>query len=297
MKIGLIGLGKMGNAVASRLLQAKYEVIGFDLNSNARQEAQELGVQTTMALQDIPMQARVIWLMVPAGEIVDTVLQMIKAHLQPGDIVVDGGNSKFTDSITRAHDLQKMGVAYLDCGTSGGLLGQSIGFSLMVGGDKDAYNKIEPILKVLAAPNGYGYMGPSGTGHYVKMIHNGIEYGLLEAYAEGFSILRNGHYKDLDLAQITRIWNNGSVIRSWILELAHQTFKEHKNLDTISGEIEEGGTGRWTMQEAQKHNIPVPVIEEAVAMREWSRATGGNYGTKIVALLRHAFGGHDVKSK
>ena len=235
MKVGIVGLGKMGAAIAHRLVQAGHEVVGFDPNGKALQAAQKIGVKKADNLKDLAQKARIIWLMVPAGEIVDNVLDELKPHLLGKDIIVDGGNSKFTDSIRRAEELQKLGIHFLDCGTSGGLRGEDIGFSLMVGGNQDAYDSVKPLLEAIAAPNGYGYMGPSGTGHYVKMVHNGIEYALMQSYAEGFHLLKDGHFKDLDLAKIASVWKNGSVIRSWLVEICHEIFLEKQKLEQLSG--------------------------------------------------------------
>ncbi|MEX2438248.1 MAG: NAD(P)-binding domain-containing protein, partial [Candidatus Babeliales bacterium] len=201
----------------------------------------------------------------------------------------------YKDSQRRELDLTKFDTYYLDCGTSGGLEGRNIGFSLMVGGCQPAYDTIVPLLESLAAPNGYGYMGQSGSGHYVKMVHNGIEYALLQSLGDGFNLLKNGPVKDLDLKKVSRVWSNGSVIRSWLMDLSHNIFEKDQNFDTISGAIGGGETGRWTTQTAKEANISVPMIEQALKIRDWSIITGGNYATKLVAMLRNQFGGHTVK--
>lgn len=298
MKLGLVGLGKMGFAIAERVLDAGHEVVGFDLDEILIKELEKAGGQPVQSLAKLAQETRIIWLMVPAG-IVDRVLKDLIPHLKAGDIVIDGGNSKFSDSVERARMLQLQNIYFLDCGTSGGVQGRAIGFCLMVGGDKDAYIKIHPLLEAIAAPDGVGYMGSSGTGHYVKMVHNGIEYALMQAYAQGLHLIKDGTFKaeSLDLEEITRVWNNGSIIRSWILELLHDIVAQHDNLQHISGEVEETGMGQWTLQEAAKNNVPVDLIQQAVEIRAWSRKTGGNYATKLVALLRHAFGGHSFKKK
>ena len=295
MNIGLIGLGKMGHAIAHRLINGGHHVVGFDANPTAQEEAKKLGATTAHSIPELAQQVRIIWLMIPAGKLVDDVLKTLLPHLKPNDIIIDGGNSLFLDSIRRHELLRAKNINFLDCGTSGGLLGEKIGFSLMVGGDKEIFEKMNDIFRAIAAPDGFAYMGPSGAGHYVKMVHNGIEYALLQSYAEGFHLLREGHYKELDLEKITNVWNHGAVIRSWILDLAHNVFEHDQKLIDISGEIGENLTGRWTSDEAKKHNIPVDLIERALAIRALSRQTGGNYGTKVVALLRNQFGGHDVK--
>ncbi len=295
MRVGIIGLGKMGNAIAFRLLQAGHEVVGFDLNKQAQEQARSMGVQIVTELKEVAQGVDAVWLMVPAGEVVDTTIAQLKPHLKSGSIIIDGGNSNFKDSIRRAEELQKNSIHYLDVGTSGGLLGRDIGFSLMIGGDKKAFNNVEPLFKAIAMHNGYAHLGPSGAGHYVKMVHNGIEYALLQAYAEGFDLLKHGHYKELDMQKVSKVWSNGSVIRSWIVDLAHNVFQEDQDFKTVSGKIGGGSTGRWTVEEAQEQGIPVMLIEDALKIRNWSQKTGGNYATKLVALLRNQFGGHPVE--
>lgn len=297
MNIGMIGLGKIGNAIAQRLVQEGHEVFGFDKDQKALEAAQMIGVRVVHDIAMLARETRVVWLMVPAGEAVDLVLKELVSHLKAGDIIIDGGNSNFTDSIRRAQMLEAFDIVFLDCGVSGGLQGREHGFSLMVGGDHTAYTKVHQILVAIATPGGVGHVGPSGAGHYVKMIHNGIEYALLQAYAEGFQLLRQGSFKNsvLDLEEITRIWNNGSIIRSWILELAHTIFLQDQKLDTYSGKVDETGMGAWMVEDAHHYNVPVKLVEDALHIRRWSQETGGNYATKVVALLRHEFGGHPVK--
>lgn len=298
MVVGLIGLGRMGLGIAQRLMLAGHAVIGFDPQEQIRNDAQKIGVSTVDSIELVAKQARIIWLLVPAGSVVDNVIAQLANSLQKGDIIVDGGNSHYSDSIRRAQELEAKEIFFLDCGTSGGIAGAVNGFCLMVGGSKSAYEHIEPLLHAIAAQNGYAYIGRSGSGHYVKMVHNGIEYALLQAYAEGLQLIKEGSFKDdsLDLAQLTDLWNHGSVIRSWILQLTHEIFQEQsRNLETISGEIADNGTGRWTVEEAVQHAIPVPMIEQALSIRFSSHQTGGNYSTKLVALLRNKFGGHPVK--
>lgn len=297
MNIAIIGLGRIGGAVLQRLHKASFPVIGFDVDKHTRDAFQLQGIKTVDSLKEVGQIAHVIFIYIPAGALVDQVLNTLVEHVAPHAIIIDGGNSKFTDSIARAQTMATHNIVFLDCGTSGGIHGQEIGFSLMVGGHKEAYNQIEHILQAIAAPNGLGYMGPSGTGHYVKMIHNGIEYALLQAYAEGLEIIKDGHFKSdqLDLETITRVWSHGSIIRSWILELLHTIVTENKTIDSISGKINESGTGAWTVEEAKKYHIPATVIEQALHIRAQSRENGGSYATKLVALLRHAFGGHAVE--
>jgi len=294
MKIGLIGLGLMGNAIAYRLLQYGHEVLGFDSDAKNLKLASDVGVKTVAKLQDLTEYVNIFWLMVPAGDIVDSVINDLLPHLKQGDIIIDGGNSNFKDTVCRHQNLISKKISYIDCGTSGGLHGRDIGFSLMIGGDKKVFESLEPIFKSIAAPQGYAYMGPSGSGHYVKMIHNGIEYALLQSYAEGFHLLKDGKYKDLDLEKISDVWNHGSIIRSWILELAQNIFAQDQNLTDISGQIGENKTGRWTLDEAQEQNVPVDLIERSLEIRANSRQDGGNYATKVVAMLRNQFGGHAI---
>ena len=296
MKLGIIGLGKMGNAIAYRVIKGGYEVVGFDIDDAHMQEAQKIGVEKAADLADLAERADVIWLMIPSGKPVDDIIEALLPHLQDGNIIIDGGNSNFKNSQRRALELKKHGIYFLDCGTSGGLRGRENGFSLMVGGDENVYFRVLPILEVIAEKRGVGHMGPSGAGHYVKMIHNGIEYGLLQAYGEGFQLLKEGQYEDLDLEKIAYIWLHGSIIRSFLLELIDEVYKEKKDFSKISGEIQEGGTGRWAVQEAKDQDIPVRVLEEALKVRKWSREFGGNYATKLVVLLRNKFGGHFIKT-
>jgi len=299
MKLGLIGLGRMGNAIAQRVIDAGHQVIGFDQSPASCAQAEQLGVTIVASAQEVAQRARIVWLMVPAGEVVDSVLALLRPHLHKDDIIIDGGNSHFKDSIRRAKELEQHGIYFLDCGTSGGLHGRENGFSLMVGGDEASYIKIHPLLEAIAASGAVGLVGPSGAGHYIKMVHNGIEYGLLQAYAEGFQLIKEGSFKNYnpDLEQISRIWNNGAVIRSWILDLAHTIFEQDQEFHKISGRIGQNGTGKWCVENADENNIPVPVIQAALKVRALSEQTGGNYATKLVALLRHAFGGHPLGNK
>ena len=297
MRIGIIGLGRMGHAIAKRVVDAGHVVFGYDVNADAMKHAQEIGVHTVTQLERLAQEIEVFWLMLPAGKLIDQMIDLLEDRLHPESIIVDGGNSFYKDSIARAERLKKKNISFLDCGTSGGLLGEQIGFSLMIGGNEQAYQQMLPIWQAVAMKDGYAHIGPSGTGHYVKMVHNGIEYALLQAYAEGFQIIKEGHFKNdaIDLAKLSDVWMHGAIIRSYILELAHQIFTQDQKLLDISGEIAESGTGAWTAQEAAECNIPAPMVQEALKQRALSRVTGGNYATKIVAMLRHAFGGHAVQ--
>ena len=297
MKICVIGLGRMGHAVAFRLINGGHEVWGFDTDSNNLKLASDIGVKVVSAVQELAQHVTVYWLMIPAGDAVDSVISQLSNVLKPGDIIIDGGNSHFNDSVRRYKMLKEKQINFIDCGTSGGVHGKELGFSLMIGGDKEIFDKLEPIFKALSAVGGYAYMGPSGAGHYVKMVHNGIEYALLQSYADGFHLLKEGEYKNLDLVKVCDVWNHGSIIRSWILDLAHNVFINDQNFDEISGQIGENKTGRWTLDEAKNKNVSVDLIERALEIRALSRKTGGNYATKIVAMLRNQFGGHPFKKK
>lgn len=296
MNIGIIGLGKMGYAIAARAAKAGHRVHGFDPSEKVQEAARSQGIEIVPEVERIARASRIIWLMVPAGDLVDDILGKLMPHLQKNSIIVDGGNSNFHDSIRRAALLKSRGHIFLDCGTSGGIWGLKDGFCLMIGGDKKACDELIPLFSCIAAPNGFEHVGPSGAGHYVKMVHNGIEYGLMQAYAEGFHLLKEGSFKDvpLDLEVITRLWNSGAVIRSFLLSLSHDIFKEDQSLHSVSGAVEESGMGKWTVEDARTSHVAVPVLDEALKVREWSRATGGNYATKVVALLRKQFGGHSV---
>ena len=295
MNVGVIGLGKMGMIIAQRLLDKDHTVYGFDIDTAALADLNKLGGKGEAELIELVNNVDVIWIMVPSGAIIDAMFESLKPLMRPEQIIIDGGNSKYTESMRRASDLKKGGITLLDCGTSGGLTGLANGFCLMVGGDKQAFEKVRPVFEAIAAPDGYAYIGPSGSGHYVKMIHNGIEYALLESYAEGFDLLKNGEFKDLDLAQIAGLWEHGSIVRSLILELLHGVLEKDQTLDTISGKVAESGMGRWTVELAEKEKIKVPLIKKALEIRKESQETGGNYTTKLVALLRNAFGGHNVE--
>lgn len=299
MKLSICGLGRMGFAIAKRAQLAGHEVVGYDLSAQAQQHAQDLGIPIVHSIEELIAFKGIIWLMIPQGKPVDDLIAQLLPHVKPGTIIVDGGNSHFTDTQRRSAQLKEKNIYFIDCGTSGGLQGESIGFCLMVGGDRAAFALIEPLLEAIASPKGYAYIGNSGAGHYVKMIHNGIEYGLLQAYAEGFQLIKEGSFAadQINLEQLSNLWDTSAVIRSWILQLAEQVFSKDQQFNTISGCIDQGGTGQWSVDEAKKHNISVPVIKNALQVREWSCKTGGNYATKLVALLRNKFGGHKVHLK
>lgn len=296
MKVGIIGLGKIGLSVAYRLINASHEVFGFDVDVSARSAASSLGVHMVDQVQELCVHVHVIWFFLPAGSLVDSVLEQLEGSMHNGDIIIDGGNSNFHDSMNRAVRLAQIDKYLLDCGTSGGVHGKELGFCLMVGGDKTAFDRICSMMMAIAAPGGLAHVGPSGAGHYVKMVHNGIEYGMLQAVAEGLNLLKNGSFKKekLDLEEITSLWQNGSIIRSWILELTHRVLINNPELSGTMGVIEQTGTGRWAVEDAEKNDVPVPVLMSAIKVREKSSSDGGNFATKLVAMLRHEFGGHRV---
>lgn len=290
--IGLIGLGKMGTALAERWCKAGFQVVAYDPSSN---NFDHVNFERVQSVEELITKAEAIWLMVPAGAPVTELIQKLAQLCKPGTVVIDGGNSFFKDSIKHAKLLEAKNISFIDCGVSGGVLGRETGFALMIGGDKKIFEQHENLFKALAAPRGYAYVGPSGAGHYVKMVHNGIEYALLQSYAQGFHLLKEGSYKNLDLAQISGIWSHGSIIESYILELMHALFVEDQNFTNISGKVAHSGTGLWMVQEAHEHNIPVTLIEDALNIRQQSQKSGGNYSTKLVALMRNKFGGHKLE--
>jgi 6-phosphogluconate dehydrogenase len=300
MEVGIIGLGKMGENMGVRLLRHGHTVYGADLSVDSRTLAQEQGIEATDSVANLAAKftqsPRVFWLMVPAGKVTASVVQEVKALAKPGDVVVDGGNSNYKESIRHAQDLTEVGVHFLDCGTSGGVWGLENGYCLMVGGTPEAFAAVEPLFTALAPENGYAHVGPVGAGHFVKMIHNGIEYGLLEAYAEGFEMLHAAKEFDLDLHQVTALWNRGSVVRSWILELAERMYEHDQDFLDLEDDVADNGTGRWTVQESLDRAVPLPVISLALQMRFRSRQDQ-SYALRAIAALRNQFGGHAVVSK
>jgi len=296
MQLGVVGLGRMGRIVVERVLEAGHEVSAFDLDAKAREGAAEAGAVTTESLSALAAELgaeKRLWLMVPAGEAIDAALADLEPDLSEEDVVVDGGNSQFADSVRRAESCP---AAYLDCGTSGGPAAAEAGFSLMIGGPAPAYETMRPIFDAVATgPAGHERMGPSGSGHYVKTVHNGVEYALMQAYGEGFDLLANGRY-DLDLEAVARTWNNGAVIRSWLLELCEEAFREEgSSLGTVADTVAGGSTGRWTVEEALEREVPVPLIHAALAERYASRAPSeGRFSRRLVNRLRYGFGRHEV---
>jgi len=296
----MIGLGKMGGNMTERLLRGGHEVVTYDRSAESVQKYAKLGAKAAGSLADVVKKLsapRVVWIMVPAGDPVDQTIAELRPLLGDGDIVIDGGNSNFHDTIRRADSLRQQGIQYIDCGTSGGVWGLEKGYCLMIGGEKRAVLRCEPIFKTLAPPQGLAHVGPSGAGHYVKMIHNGIEYGLLQAYAEGYEILHASRdFPELDLHQVAELWQQGSVVRSWLNELAVRAFAKDKSLDDIRGFVADSGEGRWTVQEAIDVDVPAPVITAALYARFASRVDE-SFAAKINAALREQFGGHAIKTE
>ena len=289
MQLGMIGLGRMGNGMTERLRQAGHDVKTFDPKVESR---------TATSLEELKSQLdapRAFWMMVPAGDITEGVFQDLLKLADEGDAIVDGGNSNFRDSQRRYREAQAKGLHFVDAGVSGGIWGLEVGFCLMVGGDEEPVGRLEPIFTALAPEDGYAHVGASGAGHFTKMIHNGIEYGIMQAYAEGFEIIEHSEF-DVDLHELSGIWRYGSVVRSWLLELLHKAFEEHGNeLEDIAPYVEDSGEGRWTIHEAIAENVPAPVISAALFARFSSRDEI-NLAAKVAAALRNQFGGHAIRA-
>jgi 6-phosphogluconate dehydrogenase len=289
MQLGMIGLGRMGNGMTERLREHGHDVHTFDPNVPSRT------AESLAQLKEQLQQPRAFWMMVPAGDVTEGVFQDLLGLADEGDIVVDGGNSNFRDSQRRYRDARAKGLQFVDAGVSGGIWGLEVGFCLMVGGDKEPVETLGPIFESLAPEGGYAHVGAPGAGHFTKMVHNGIEYGLMQSYAEGFEIIEHSEF-DVDLHELSGIWRNGSVVRSWLLELLHAAFEEHGNkLDDIAPWVEDSGEGRWTIQEAIAENVPAPVISAALFARFASRDEI-NFAAKVAAALRNQFGGHAIRA-
>lgn len=296
MKLGLIGLGKMGANMTERLLKGNHEVAVFDLDKEAIQNAEKLGAEGCASIDDLVRRLPtpgIVWIMVPSGKPVQDTIDKLRSLLDIGGIIIDGGNSFYKDSRQRAEELKAKDIHYLDVGTSGGIWGLKKGYCIMVGGDETIYKYCEPIFKTLAPENGYKYIGSSGAGHYVKMVHNGIEYGLMQSYAEGFEIMHSSEY-NIDLHGVASLWDKGSVVRSWLLQLLSNALKDDKDLSSLKGYVDDSGEGRWAVAEAIEKNIPAPVITSSLLTRIRSRQDE-SYGAKVLAALRNEFGGHAVK--
>lgn len=298
MHLGFIGLGRMGANMVQRLLEGGHAVVGYDRNPEAveritRQGA--AGAATLAEFLDKLPKPRAVWIMVPAGEPVTDTINLLLPHLSEGDILIDGGNSYYKDAIKRAELLRKKGISFLDVGTSGGIWGLSVGYCMMIGGEEESFQKLEPFFETLAPKDGYLYCGGNGAGHYAKMVHNGIEYAMLEAYGEGFELLKSSPFK-FDLEKMSHLWNQGSVVRSWLLELAEEAFAKDPMLSGFKGYVEDSGEGRWTVMEAIDRAVPVPVIAASLFRRFQSRQDD-RFSDQFIAALRKEFGGHAVRTK
>ena len=301
MQLGLIGLGKMGGNMAERLRLAGHQVVGFDFNADAVAKLTASGNVGAGTLEDMAGKLegrKAIWIMVPQGKPVDETIAKLLPHLNPGDILIDGGNSNYKDTMRRHDEIGAKGFQFVDVGTSGGIWGLKEGYSMMIGGDKDPVEYLRPIFQTLApAPDqGWGHVGPGGAGHFVKMIHNGIEYGMMQAYAEGFTIMETKQELGLDLPQISQIWRFGSVVRSWLLDLAADALAKNPRLDGLEAFVEDSGEGRWTVIEAIDLNVSAPVITASLMRRIRSREEN-NFTDRMLAVMRNEFGGHAVKKE
>ncbi|MHB8465675.1 MAG: phosphogluconate dehydrogenase (NAD(+)-dependent, decarboxylating) [Acidimicrobiales bacterium] len=299
MKLAMIGLGRMGGNMAQRLLDGGHDVVVFDISADARTALAKMGATPVASLAEVAAALpapRVVWLMLPAGQVTQDALATLETSLAPGDVIVDGGNSNYKEFIVDAARLGAKGIAYVDAGTSGGIWGLTEGYCLMVGGDTAAVKTVEPAFVTLAPPGGYAHVGPAGAGHFVKMIHNGIEYGLMQAYAEGFEIMKAATEFELDLHEIASIWRYGSVVRSWLLDLTERALAEDASLAGIRGYVDDTGEGRWTVEEAVERAVPAPAITAALYARFSSREPDA-YQAKLLAAMRNQFGGHAVHAE
>ena len=297
MQLAMIGLGRMGGNMTERLLKGGHDVVVWDRSADAVKASAAQGAKGAADLRDLCARLtapRVIWIMVPSGKPVDDTIDALVPHLGRGDVLIDGGNSNYRDSARRAAALRARGIEFIDSGTSGGIWGLENGYCLMVGGTREAVARCEPVFRTLAPPDGFAHVGPSGAGHFVKMIHNGIEYAMLEAYAEGYEILAAKKEFGLDLHRIAALWNRGSVVRSWMNELAERAFARDPTLAGLRGYVEDSGEGRWTVQEAIDLDVPAPAIALSLFARFRSRQDE-SFGAKVIAALRNEFGGHAVK--
>ena len=299
MELGMIGLGRMGGNMTQRLLGGGHHIVAYDPDEQARLSVVNAGAIEATSIGELVSHLsspRAVWVMVPAGDVTDETIGTLAAELSEGDTIIDGGNSNYKDTIRRAADVGKRGITMLDVGTSGGVWGLTEGYSLMIGGDAEAFSRLEPIFRTLApgASIGYGHVGPSGAGHFVKMVHNGIEYGMMQAFAEGFELMEAKHELELDLAQIAHIWRYGSVVRSWLLDLTAAALDEDGDLEGIQAYVEDSGEGRWTVEESIDLAVPIPVIAASLQARFRSRQDSP-FGAKMLAAMRNQFGGHSVR--
>lgn len=298
MELAIIGLGKMGAFMAERLLNEGHKIIAYNRSPDKIKAIEQKGAEGAYSLEEVVKKLRtprIIWLMVPSGDTVQNTIDSLIPLVSKGDIIIDGGNSYYKDSVKRYNQLKAKEINYLDAGTSGGIWGLKNGYCVMVGGDKNIFDQCEPVFKSLAPVNGYKHIGESGSGHYVKMIHNGIEYGMMQAFAEGFELMHASEY-NIDLQGVASLWGKGSVVRSWLLELLDDALKEDKDLKSIKDFVEDSGEGRWTVLDGIEKSIPLPVITDALFTRFRSRQEE-SYGAKILAALRNEFGGHAIVKK
>ena len=296
MQIGFIGLGKMGMNMVTRLRQQDHQVVVFDRSADLTKEAEKKGCVGASSLEDLVSKLstpRAVWIMVPSGAPTEETIKNVATLLDAGDTIIDGGNTKFHDDLRRAADLKSLGLHYVDAGTSGGIWGLKIGYCLMVGGEENSVKRLEPIFTTLAPPNGWAHVGGHGAGHYVKMVHNGIEYSMMQGYAEGFELMSKSSY-NLNLPQIADLWMQGSVIRSWLLELGASALQEDPKLDKLKGYVQDSGEGRWMLMDAIEKDVPVPTLSTALFTRFRSRQEE-SFAEKMLAALRNAFGGHSVR--
>ena len=301
MKIGFVGLGRMGGNMVHRLRRdGPHDVVAYDPDQKARDAAEKLGAVPAASLRELVSKLeapRGVWIMVPAGEITDSTVTELAGLLSEGDTIIDGGNANYHDTLRHRDEAAARGIGYIDAGTSGGIWGLEVGYCLMVGGETEQVERYRPIFETLAPKDGFLHVGPSGAGNFVKMVHNGIEYGMLQAYAEGFAIMQaKQEFGQLDLGAIAHLWNQGSVVRSWLLELAERAFAEDPGLAKLKGWVDDTGEGRWTAKEAIDLGVPAPVISLSLMSRFQSRLPDG-FGNKVIAALRNQFGGHAVKAE
>ncbi len=296
MEIGFVGLGKMGMNMVTRLQRDRHRVVVYDRTAELIKQAEGQGCVGASSLAELVSKLatpRALWIMVPSGAPTEETVRTVAALLQAGDVIIDGGNTRFHDDVRRAAELKKKSIHYIDAGTSGGVWGLKLGYCLMIGGDKDVVMRLEPIFKTLAPENGWAYMGSHGAGHYVKMVHNGIEYSMMQGYAEGFELMSKSEY-NLDLAKIADLWMHGSVVRSWLLELAAGALEQNPKLEGLKGYVPDSGEGRWMILDAIEKDVPVPTLTTALFTRFRSRQEQ-SFAEKMLAALRNAFGGHAVR--
>ena len=296
MQLGFVGLGRMGGNMVHRLARGGHEVVAFNRSPGPVQEAVRHGAVGASSLEDLVQKLkppRHIWLMLPAGNVTDDYLNQLMDLCHRGDLFVDGANSRWKDTMARASRIKARGFEFVDCGTSGGIWGLQVGYSIMAGGSPEAFARIEPAVNTLAPEDGYGLVGPNGAGHFTKMVHNGIEYGMMQAYAEGFQILQQSEY-GLDLGQVGKIWQHGSVVRSWLLDLAVSAFQKDPKLERLEGWVDDSGEGRWTIEAAIDEDVPAPIITMALFSRFYSRDRN-SFSWRVLAALRNEFGGHAIR--